>query len=146
VDGNCRALLEVFTLLGAQYTEQDIAERVQKAEAWLKGFAPEERVALLGTPNEAYYATLSPLERSWVAKLTNYLSSDCRELQQVSTALYSIPEVEGKATAESQKKFFGILYRLLFDRDRGPRLATFFSALGPDRYLHLLSFDNGLGG
>ncbi|HXC44493.1 MAG TPA: lysine--tRNA ligase [Candidatus Dormibacteraeota bacterium] len=143
VKGNCSALLDLLAHVGAQYTEQDIAERVEKAEAWLKRFAPDERVDLLTVPNEAYYATLSGVERSWIAKLTGYMRSGCHELQQITTVLYSIPEVEGTATVESQKRFFRILYRLLFNRDKGPRLATFFSALNPDRYLHLLSFGNG---
>jgi lysyl-tRNA synthetase class 1 len=144
VKGNRKALLEVFRRLGTQYSQEDLAERIDKAEAWLERF-PEERIDLLTAPNIAYYATLSSLERSWVATLRNYLRSGCHGLQELSTFLYSIPVVDGEASVESQKRFFGIVYRLLFDRDRGPRLGTFFSALGPDRYIHLLSFDDENG-
>ena len=37
-----------------------------------------------------------------------------------------------------QKEFFGLLYRLLVDADRGPRLPTLIVALGADRTRTLL--------
>ena len=45
-------------------------------------------------------------------------------------ALDDEPTDEVKA---DQKEFFGLLYRLLVDADRGPRLPTLFVALGADR-------------
>ena len=38
-----------------------------------------------------------------------------------------------------QKAFFGLLYRLLVDADRGPRLPTLLLALGPEQVRRLLT-------
>ena len=38
-----------------------------------------------------------------------------------------------------QKAFFRLLYNLLVDADRGPRLPTLFMALGPDKLRELLT-------
>ena len=46
------------------------------------------------------------------------------------------PTEEVKA---DQKEFFGLLYRLLVDAERGPRLPTLFMALGADRVRALLA-------
>jgi lysyl-tRNA synthetase class 1 len=140
VKGNRRALLDVFERLGSHYQESDICERAEKAEAWLRDFAPEEKIDLLVAPNQTFYASLSQIERDWITALSAYLSSGPHTLSEISTDLYAIPQLENVTSPDTQKRFFRIIYRLLFDRDQGPRLGTFFSALTPDRYLHLLSF------
>jgi lysyl-tRNA synthetase class 1 len=50
-------------------------------------------------------------------------------------ALDDKPTDEVKA---DQKEFFGLLYRLLVDAERGPRLPTLVMALGTERVRSLL--------
>jgi lysyl-tRNA synthetase class 1 len=51
-------------------------------------------------------------------------------------ALDDAPTDEVKA---DQKAFFRLLYNLLVDADRGPRLPTLFLALGPETVRRLLT-------
>ena len=69
-------------------------------------------------------------------------------LTPVTTLVYGVPKlahglpVDGDPTDEvkaDQKEFFRLLYNLLVDKDRGPRLPTLIVALGPDRIRTLLT-------
>jgi lysyl-tRNA synthetase class I len=42
--------------------------------------------------------------------------------------------------AQAQRRFFQIVYNLLFGRDRGPRLGTFLAAVPLGQYVELLNF------
>ena len=64
------------------------------------------------------------------------------DLAPVTTLVYGVPKlalglpVDADPTDEvkaDQKEFFRLLYNLLVDKDRGPRLPTLIVALGPDR-------------
>ena len=65
----------------------------------------------------------------------------------VTSLVYGVPklargmQLDDKPTDEvkaDQKEFFGLLYRLLVDAERGPRLPTLVMALGADRVRTLL--------
>ena len=72
-----------------------------------------------------------------------------RRLDLESTALvYGVPklalglDLDAAPTEEvkaDQKAFFRLLYNLLVDADRGPRLPTLFVALGPEKVRSLLT-------
>ena len=66
----------------------------------------------------------------------------------MTALVYGVPKLarglalDDKPTDEvkaDQKEFFGLLYRLLVDADRGPRLPTLIVALGTDRVRSLLA-------
>jgi lysyl-tRNA synthetase class I len=42
--------------------------------------------------------------------------------------------------AQAQRRFFQIVYNLLFGKDRGPRLGTFLVAVPWEQYIELLNF------
>ena len=65
----------------------------------------------------------------------------------MTTVVYGVPKVarglgfEDAPTDQvkaDQKEFFTLLYHLLVDADRGPRLPTLIVALGHDKVRHLL--------
>ena len=67
---------------------------------------------------------------------------DDLDLAPVTTLVYGVPKlahglpVDGDPTDEvkaDQKEFFRLLYNLLVDKDRGPRLPTLIVALGTER-------------
>ena len=69
------------------------------------------------------------------------------QLGAVTSLVYGVPKLargmalDDKPTDEvkaDQKEFFGLLYRLLVDAERGPRLPTLVMALGTERVRSLL--------
>ena len=85
-------------------------------------------------------------EREWLALLLQGLQGDL-ELEQVTALVYGVPKLarglplDDKPTDEvkaDQKEFFRLLYHLLVDAERGPRLPTLIVALGADRVRSLL--------
>ena len=70
-----------------------------------------------------------------------------RDLDAVTSVVYGVPKVarglgfEDAPTDQvkaDQKDFFRLLYNLLVDADRGPRLPTLVLALGPEKVRQLL--------
>jgi lysyl-tRNA synthetase class 1 len=101
-------------------------------------------------PDAARLAAMSDREREWVGLLLDgldRLDGPELDLEPVTALVYGVPKLAlGLALDDAptdevkadQKKFFGLLYRLLVDADRGPRLPTLIVALGTDRVRTLL--------
>ena len=143
VQGNRQALEEIFARLGAPCPQALFEERLQKAENWLEHYAPEERVVLRRERNTDYFRTLTPQEQRWVAELYQWLQTFKFGLAEVTEKLYATPKQAGMTEREqkvAQRRFFEILYYLLFSKDTGPRLGTFLAAISPEAYIDLLNF------
>jgi lysyl-tRNA synthetase, class I len=125
----------------------DIEPRLSKAMAWTSEYVdPADRTNVRTTPDEATLAALTDRERTWLRLLIDGLSEPF-ELDAVTSLVYGVPKLargmalDDKPTDEvkaDQKEFFGLLYRLLVDAERGPRLPTLVMALGLDRVRELL--------
>ena len=78
--------------------------------------------------------------------LFDYLSKDGYTLDDLNTELYAIPkriygeDMDQKTLKGIQGKFFKNVYRLLIDKEQGPRLYLFLFAVEKDRYVRLLDF------
>jgi lysyl-tRNA synthetase class 1 len=143
VQGNRQALEDIFARIGTPCRQELFAERLQKAGNWLEHYAPDQRVTLCGQQNQDYFQTLAPHERQWVAELYRWLQVSEIGLAEATEKLYAIPKQAGMTEAEqksAQRRFFEIVYHLLFGRDKGPRLSTFVVAVSPEAYLDLLNF------
>ncbi len=126
---------------------EDIQPRLDRAMAWtLEYVAPEDRTNVRETPDAATLASLSEEEREWLRLLRDGLTEPL-SLDHVTSLVYGVPKLargmalDDKPTDEvkaDQKHFFGLLYRLLVDAERGPRLPTLVMALGADRVRSLL--------
>jgi lysyl-tRNA synthetase, class I len=125
----------------------DLEPRLTKATTWMTEYVPSsERTTVLTTPSERL-SSLSPEESAWLTTLLDALPSSY-ELEPVTSVIYGVPKlVRGMSLDDAptdevkadQKAFFKLLYNLLVDADRGPRLPTLFLALGPETVRSLLT-------
>ena len=115
--------------------------------AWTAEFVPEsDRTTVRAEPDAARRARCRAQEREWLALLLHGLQGEL-DLEPVTALVYGVPKLargmslDDKPTDEvkaDQKEFFRLLYHLLVDADRGPRLPTLIVALGADRVRTLL--------
>lgn len=146
VDFNVPMLETVFAKIGTPYTYEQFKDRLDRARYWLEQCAPEQVNRLRHTRNFEVYETLSAEEKQEIAALHAYLSAGGYTLEQLNTALYAIPkQIFGQDTPDKELKalqgsFFKTVYRLLMDKERGPRLYLFLYAIDPARYVRLLDF------
>lgn len=146
VDFNVPMLETVFTKIGTPYTYEQFADRLDRARYWLEECAPEQVNRLRTTRNWEVYNTLSEEEKQEIRLLHDGIAAGGYNLDRLNTMLYGIPKTIYPQFAESkelrgiQSTFFKTVYRLLLDREQGPRLYLFLFAIDPARYLGLLDF------
>jgi lysyl-tRNA synthetase class 1 len=127
--------------LGASVAE--LEPRLSRAMNWVREYLPEDqRTRVRDTPDTERLGSLSPSEQQWIALLLEHLGTE-----DTTALVYGVPklargmDLDAAPTEEvkaDQKAFFTLLYNLLVDADRGPRLPTLVSALGPERVRALL--------
>ncbi len=124
----------------------DLEPRLSKAMTWTADLPPEERTTVRTTPDSARLAELSEDEERWLAQLLDRLP-DSYDLAEITSLVYGVPKLarglglDDPPTDEvkaDQKDFFRLLYQLLVDAERGPRLPTLFLALGAAKVRTLL--------
>ncbi len=148
VDFNIPMLEKVFEKVGTPYKLEDFAERLPKAKYWLENCSPESVNRLRATRNFDCYSALSEPEKKEIDKLYEVLKAGGYDLDGLQTLLYAIPKdalgegADEKALKAAQGTFFKNVYRLLIDKDRGPRLYLFLYAIEKDAYLGLLDFSH----
>ncbi len=146
VDFNVPMLEVVFDKIGTPYKYEDFADRLERAKFWLEQCAPESVNRLRVTRNWDVYETLSDIEKKEIELLRVCIQNGGYDLDGLQTAIYAIPgqaraeELDKKALKEAQGKFFKNVYRLLIDKEQGPRLYLFLYAIEADKYLGLLDF------
>ena len=146
VDFNVPMLETVFGKIGTPYTAEQFSERLDRAKYWLEQCAPDQVNRLRETRNFEVYNTLSDEEKLEISKLHDYLAAGGYSLDDLNAALYAIPkQVFGEDKPEKELKglqgnFFKTVYKLLIDKERGPRLYLFLYAIDPSRYVKLLDF------
>ena len=116
--------------------------RLDKAMAWTSEYVdPADRTTVRETPDAATLETLDDRQRTWLTLLRDGLVEPL-DLAAVTSLVYGVPKLargmalDDKPTDEvkaDQKELFGLLYRLLVDAERGPRLPTLVMALGTER-------------
>ena len=120
----------------------DLEPRLGKAMTWMSDYVPaEDRTTVRETPDTARLAALDEDEELWLRQLLDRLP-DQLELESTTSLIYGVPKLArglGLDDAPTdqvkadQKDFFRLLYNLLVDADRGPRLPTLFLALGAEK-------------
>ena len=134
------------------YPHASVAElepRLSKAMQWTSEFVPaSDRTTVRTSPDAVALAALGPRESEWVSLLLQGLPPQSSPtLEEVTALVYGVPKLtrglglDDPPTDEvkaDQKEFFRLLYHLLVDAERGPRLPTLILALGPDRVRSLL--------
>ena len=146
VDFNVPMLETVFEKIGTPYKYEQFKGRLDRAKYWLENCAPEQVNKLRTLRNWDVYEELTENQKAEVKALFEYLSKGGYTLDELNQKLYAIPkEVDGgeldeKALKALQGVFFKNVYRLLIDKEKGPRLYLFLYAIDPQKYVGLLDF------
>lgn len=125
----------------------DLEPRLRRAMTWMSDFVDdEERTTVRESADAERLAVLSEREAGWTALLLEHLD-EAADLDAVTSLVYGVPKLALGLTLDAaptdevkadQKQFFTLLYNLLVDADRGPRLPTLILALGPEKVRSLL--------
>ena len=146
VDFNVPMLETVFEKIGTPYKSEQFSERLDKAKYWLENCAPDQVNRLREGRNWEVYEALDENQKAEIKALFEYISAGGYDLDDLNKKLYAIPkEINGenldeKALKTIQGSFFKNVYKLLIDKEKGPRLYLFLFAIDPKRYVGLLDF------
>jgi lysyl-tRNA synthetase class 1 len=130
----------------------DLEPRLSRAMTWTQDFVPaEDRTTVRTAPDLELLASLDERQREWLRLFVEHLpsawSTGAPDLQRITTVVYGVPKLAHRLALDEaptdevktdQKEFFRLLYRLLVDAERGPRLPTLILALGLDTVTGLL--------
>ena len=147
VDFNIPMLETVFEKIGTPYKYDDFADRLERAKFWLENCAPEAVNKLRTLRNWDVYNTLNDEEKKEIELLFDYIKKGGYTLDELNTQLYEIPKIVFPAFVEDknilkkvQGEFFKNVYKLLIDKEKGPRLYLFLYAIEAEKYVGLLDF------
>jgi len=146
VDFNIPMLETVFEKIGTPYKYEEFKERLERARFWLLQCSPESVNRLRETRNFEVYDELDENEKLAIKMLFEYILEGGYNLDDLNTELYAIPkriygeDMDAKQLKAIQGKFFKNVYKLLIDKEQGPRLYLFLFAVDKDRYVNLLDF------
>ena len=146
VNFNIPMLETVFEKIGTPYKAEQFADRLDRAKFWLEQCAPDQVNRLRATRNWEVYNTLTEEEKKEITLLHDYIAKGGYSLDDLNTQLYAIPkavfgtELGDKELKGIQGNFFRTVYKLLIDKERGPRLYLFLYALDAEKYVGLLDF------
>ncbi len=147
VDFNIPMLETVFEKIGTPYKYEDFADRLERAKYWLENCAPEAVNKLRTLRNWDVYNELTEEEKKEIQLLHDFIKAGGYDLDTLNTQLYEIPKevypqfVDSKNDLKKvQGDFFKNVYKLLIDKEKGPRLYLFLFAIDPAKYVGLLDF------
>ncbi len=146
VDFNPEMLETVFEKIGTPYKAADFADRLGRASFWLEQCAPDQVNRLRTKRGWDVYNALTDEDKQEISLLHEYLTAGGYTLDELQSAIYAIParvrglEQGSKELKTAQSAFFKTVYRLLIDKEKGPRLYLFLFAIDKERYLGLLDF------
>lgn len=144
VDFNVPMLETVFEKIGQPFKYADFEERLELAKYWLENCSPENANKLVPYRNWEVYDPLNEEQKKEIALLHDYLVNENYTLDELNFQLYEITKmVYGADTPELRKlqgEFFKTVYKLLLNKEKGPRLYLFLYAIDKDRFVHLLDF------
>ena len=146
VDFNVPMLETVFEKIGQPFTYDQFKDRLERAKYWLEQCSPENVNRLRPYRNWEVYEALSEEEKKEIALLHDYIKKGGYSLDELNQELYAIPKQvmgdleDAKELKKIQGQFFKNVYRLLIDKEKGPRLYLFLYEIEPDKYVNLLDF------
>lgn len=144
VDFNVPMLETVFEKIGQPYKYEDFSERLELARYWLENCSPENANKLIPYRNWEVYEALSDDEKKEISILHEYLKNEKYNLDELNTKLYDVPKMvfgsDNPDLKKLQGEFFKSVYKLLLNKEKGPRLYLFLYAIELERYVDLLDF------
>lgn len=154
--GDAAQLLRLVQQVDPGTTDLDALQpRLNRVETWVATQMPEEeRTTVRTTADAEALAALDADQRAAIALLLDGggglppigdawtldgLTHQVYGVKKVQLGLAPDADVKGdKEMAGQQRAFFTLLYRLLVDRDTGPRVPTLLLAIGEERLRALL--------
>ncbi len=134
-EGNVEGVLAFLGLEAAEAELQKIRTRAACAWRWVSRYAPESfRFAL--RPAGSAPLALDEKERQAVLALRREVEEKLQDHEEKSLG-EAIYRIAGESGMEP-KDFFKLVYRVLIEKEMGPRLAGFLLTLGKERVLELL--------
>ncbi len=146
VNFNVPMLEIVFEKIGTPYKYEEFADRLERAKYWLEQCSPESVNRLRPYRNWELYNSFTEEEKKEIELLCDFLKTDGYTLDELNSELYAIPkkifgeDMDPKELKGIQGQFFKNVYKLIIDKERGPRLYLFLFAVDKDSYLSLLDF------
>ena len=146
VNFNVPMLETVFEKIGTPYTAEQFADRLDRAKFWLEQCAPDQVNRLRATRNFEVWNSLDDKEKQAIEALRAYIAKGGYTLDELNAELYAIPktiwgtELSDKELKGIQGAFFRNVYKLLIDKEKGPRLYLFLYAIEAEKYVGLLDF------
>ena len=146
VNFNVPMLETVFEKIGTPYKAEQFADRLDRAKFWLEQCAPDQVNRLRSTRNWEIYEGMTEQEKETVRLLHAYIAKGGYTLDELNAELYAIPkavygtEMTDKELKGLQGTFFRNVYKLLIDKEKGPRLYLFLYAIESEKYVGLLDF------
>ncbi len=108
--------------------------RATRAWKWITTYAPEDFRFTLRSPEDPVDKTTFPEAIRGVMAVLEKPGSDQLAEDALASAIYDVM----KANGLDAKRFFPEVYRILVGKSSGPKLASFFLAMGPQRGADLL--------
>ena len=147
--GSAEQISRIVEHVGHEHASvDDLEPRLGRAMTWTTEFVPaEDRTTVRATPDTARLAALTEDEQLWLAQLLDRMPDEL-DLEPITALVYGVPKLARgmglddaptEQVKADQKAFFKLLYNLLVDADRGPRLPTLFVALGAEKVRSLLT-------
>jgi lysyl-tRNA synthetase class 1 len=146
VNFNLKMLELVFEKIGTPFKYEEFKDRLERAKFWLEKCSPQDMNKLRKGRNWQVYDSLTDTEKEEISQLYAFLKNGGYDLAELQTELYAIPKrirnltLEDKELKTCQSAFFKNVYKLLIDKERGPRLYLFLYAIDKNDYLSLLDF------
>lgn len=142
-DWNEEKLKKLFIQQELEFDPSSITIRLEKAKNWMEQYNQKELLELLKDKNTKYITEMTEHRIQQVQKMQKFLVENPEaKISEINEVMYSIPKDESKEMQENkqnQREFFQDIYRLLLDKNRGPRLSTFLWALDRAKVIKLLN-------
>lgn len=114
--------------------EEKLKTRINCAKNWLDKYADEQfKFSVLKT--KVNLSDFSELEQNVLRKLKEKIEKSENE-EDLTINLFEIP----KETGIDPKDFFKLCYKVIINKERGPKLASFIMEVGKDKVLNILDF------
>ncbi|HWR86208.1 MAG TPA: lysine--tRNA ligase [Rhodoglobus sp.] len=154
--GDAEQLLRLVRAVDPAVDDLDVLQpRLNRVESWVGTQMPaDERTTVRATADTEALAALTDEERDGLRLLLEGGGglppiADAWTLDGLTNQVYGVVKVQrglspdavvkgDKEVAAQQRAFFTLLYRLLVDRETGPRLPTLLLAIGQERTRTLL--------
>lgn len=116
--------------------KERLSVRLDCAENWLRDYAPEEFKFSL-SDDDSLLVEVNDNERKAIKELSGYIKDylDNTDEKTFSTYIYKVIE----DNSLDSNAFFTTLYKILIGKERGPKLASFFSSCGSEKVLKIFS-------